>query len=207
MEIKQVKLFQVPYTGLKIGETYQLSSHVKAFGSDKELIAVGNVFCPSVSTGILTITLPSLDVESDQLVVDSYLYHFEDHQWVEQSSTTQIINVDNDVSMISGSSPMIGDGLIKNAVTICNCDYDEALHELKELHEQFETLNETKAAYGDEIKAVNEMSKKMKVLRSKCNQRTADYYEMRDQYNDTVGKLQTAMKEIEKLKKLLKKKK
>lgn len=207
MEIKQFNLFQIPYTGLEIGETYQLSSHVKEFGSEQELTTIDNVFVPSASTGILTVTIPVIEIKNDQLVVDSYLFHFEDYQWVKQSSMTQIIKVDNNVSMISGSSAMIGDGLIKNAVTICNRDYDETLHELKELHEQFEILNKTKAMYGDETKLVNDMSKKIKTLNKQRHQLSADYYQMRDQYDDTLKKLQTAKNEIKKLRKLLKEKK
>ena len=54
MKVEQIRLFQVPYTGLEIGRTYQLTSYFKKYGTDKHIWQTTNVFQPGTTTGVFT---------------------------------------------------------------------------------------------------------------------------------------------------------
>ena len=80
MKVEQIRLFQVPYTGLEIGRTYQLTSYFKKYGTDKHIYQTTNVFQPGTTTGVFTVAIPeeAFILKNDRIVVDSYLYRLDD---------------------------------------------------------------------------------------------------------------------------------
>ena len=60
MKVEQIRLFQVPYTGLEIGRTYQLTSYFKKYGTDKHIwqTTMRSFLKINVSSGIATVNTP-----------------------------------------------------------------------------------------------------------------------------------------------------
>lgn len=198
MKVEQIRLFQVPYTGLEIGRTYQLTSYFKKYGTDKHIWQTTNVFQPGTTTGVFTVAIPeeTFILRNDRIVVDSYLYRLDDaNQWKQIRSTTQMLKAD-DAVIAKSDETMIGDGLISNAITFCNEEQKLRKAELQELKDSETYIKETEEAYDAENMAIRQIKEKLNKAIEEKNELLDRALQVQNEMDNLKSKIQLTQGEL-----------
>lgn len=198
MKVEQIRLFQVPYTGLKIGQTYQLTSYFKKYDTDEHIYQVTNVFQPGTTTGVFTVTIPedAFVLKNDRIVVDSYLYRLNDaNQWKQIRSATQMLKAD-DAVIVKNNETMIGDGLISNAITFCNEEQKLRKAELQELKDSEIYIKQTEEAYDAEKMAIRQIKEKLNKAIEEKNELLDRALRVQNEMDNLKSKIQLTQEEL-----------
>lgn len=198
MKVEQIRLFQMPYTGLEIGRTYQLTSYFKKYGTDKHIYQTTNVFQPGTTTGVFTVTIPedAFILKNDRIVVDSYLYRLNDaNQWKQIRSTTQMLKAD-DAVIAKSDEMMIGDGLISNAITFCNEEQKLRKAELQELKDSEVYIKQTEEAYDAENMAIQQIKEKLNKAIEQKNELIDRALRVQNEMDNLKSKIQLTQEEL-----------
>lgn len=198
MKVEQIRLFQMPYTGLEIGRTYQLTSYFKKYGTDKHIWQTTNVFQPGTTTGVFTVAIPeeAFILKNDRIVVDSYLYRLDDaNQWKQIRSTTQMLKAD-DAVIAKSDETMIGDGLISNAITFCNEKQAAEKQELWELQNSELYIRQTLEAYEDEKIKLDQAKARLNKVKTQMSELMFENRKADVKINDLLNKINKTNEQI-----------
>lgn len=198
MKVEQIRLFQMPYTGLEIGRTYQLTSYFKKYDTNEHIYQVTNVFQPGTTTGVFTVAIPeeAFILKNDRIVVDSYLYRLDDaNQWKQIRSTTQMLKAD-DAVIAKSDETMIGDGLISNAIMFCNEKQKLRKAELQELKDSETYIKETEEAYDAENMAIQQIKEKLNKAIEQKNELLDRALRVQNEMDNLKSKIQLTQEEL-----------
>lgn len=187
--MEKIKLFQIPYSGLKAGESYRIITRFRLDGQSDVIFQTDNMFSPTTPVGIFTVNLLEDQLPSTgKIFADDYLYVFENGDWNFVGSTTQVLEGNDIFAEIETNKVMIGDGLVNNAITLWNQRQEDQKAELRKLLHADEYIKQTEDACKVERQAVKKAEHKLDRLK--------------DKYQKLQIKLEDYQKKIQKLREI-----
>lgn len=166
--MEKIKLFQIPYSGLKAGESYRIITRFRLDGQSGVIFQTDNMFSPTTPVGIFTVNLLEDQLPSTgKIFADDYLYVFENGDWNFVGSTTQVLEGNDTFAEIETNKALIGDGLVNNAITLWNQRQEDQKAELRKLLHADEYIKQTEDACKVERQAIKKAEYKLDGLKDK----------------------------------------